>query len=346
MNSFVSCLSRFKIHHILFWLVYYVGWVQVYRGFYENFGDLLLVTLIYALAHASLFYLTQYLFIPRLLKRDKVYMFVLAFVVLMLVITVGMYGAISWIIGPITAFGVDMWPFMGTLALSNIFMTAVLISVKGFLDYLRNVRYQEQKEKQRLESELQYLKSQVNPHFLFNTINSVYVLIKQDPEKASDTLIKLSDLLRTQLYDFGAEKIRIEQEIEYLENYIELERLRKGKKLLFEMKKDNDLNGFYIAPLMLLPFLENCFKHVSSGEAEDRKIRISLKRNQIRFFAEFFNTKDSSGAFKSLAPGGIGLKNIRRRLELLYSGAYTLDINDQPDSFTVNLSLKIDERKN
>ncbi len=336
---------QWKLHHILFWIIYYMGWVQVYKGFYEDLNDLLLVTLVYAIAHAGMYYFTQYLLIPRFFRKKKIAAFVFSFLVLLLVSVVFMFFAIRLILGKemMANFGENPFPILAMFGFSNIFMTAVLLSIKALIDNYRNQRVEEKKEKERLETELQYLRAQVNPHFLFNTINSVYVLIRQDPEKASDTLIKLSDLLRSQLYDFGEEKISIEQELSYLENYIELERMRKGNKLAFELVKGPDLEGFKIAPLMLMPFLENCFKHVSTYNGQNNAIRIKLTRENDHFRAQFYNTKEEMAKKKNLLPGGIGLRNVRRRLDLLYPNAYTLDIKDFPDSFEVTLTLTIDD---
>ncbi|TVQ06941.1 MAG: hypothetical protein EA361_18910 [Bacteroidetes bacterium] len=343
----VKKFNRFlqlKLHHLLFWIVYYIVWVQVYRGFYKNFNDLLLVTLVYAIAHAGMYYCTQYLLIPHFFRKKKIAAFILSFAILLMVSVVFMYFSIRLILGKemLANFGENPYPIMAMFGVSNIFMTAVLLSIKAMIDNYRNQRVEEKKEKERLETELQYLRAQVNPHFLFNTINSVYVLIKQDPDKASDTLIKLSDLLRSQLYEFGEEKISIEQELSYLENYIELERMRKGNKLAFELVKGPGLQGFKIAPLMLMPFLENCFKHVSAYSGQNNAIRVKLTREKDHFRAQFYNTKEEMAEKQNLLPGGIGLRNVRRRLELLYPNAYSLHIKDLPDSFEVTLTLTID----
>ncbi|MFW5687691.1 MAG: sensor histidine kinase [Bacteroidota bacterium] len=344
MKSFTSKFLKYKIHHLLLWAVYYVGWIQVYKGYYENLSDLMLVTLVYGTAHASLYYSSQYVLIPRFWKKGQPLRFIMAFVGFLMGSVLFMYLAIRTILGDIfdQAFGGNHFPWLVFFALSNIFWVSVMLSIKMLIDNYRNQRANERKEKERLESELQYLKAQVNPHFLFNTINSVYVLIGQDPQKASETLIKLSDLLRAQLYDFSGERIPIEQEISYLENYIELEKLRKGKKLVFTFEKDENLINFNIAPLVLVPFLENCFKHISSFTDQNNIIKVTLGRENGSLVAAFFNTRDQYSGMP-VQPGGIGLKNVRRRLELLYPNAHALSISDMPDSYKVTLSLKIDE---
>ncbi len=336
---------KYKLHHVLFWIVYYVGWIQVYKNYYENITDLMQVTLVYGIAHASLYYISQYVLIPKFWRKRQPLRFILAFTGLLLVSVLFMYGTINWILGSMfhDAFDGAVFPWLVFFGTSNLFWVSIMLSVKVLIDNYRGQRANERKEKERLESELQFLKAQVNPHFLFNTINSVYVLIGQDPKKASETLIKLSDLLRAQLYDFGNERIPIEQELSYLENYIELEKLRKGKKLVFEYEKSADMKGFQIAPLLLIPFLENCFKHISSYPDQPNIIRVRLMKDGPQLVADFFNTRDEYAARTAGQPGGIGLKNVRRRLELLYPNAHTLTVNDRPDSYEVSLKLKFDD---
>ena len=346
MKTLGNKLLKYKMHHVLFWIVYYVGWIQVYRNYYENITDLMQVTLVYGIAHASLYYTSQYILIPRFWKKRQPVKFILAFMVLLLVSVVFMYVAIKTILGDLflEAFDGAIFPWFVFFGTSNLFWVTLMLSVKAMIDNFRNQRANERKEKQRLESELQFLKAQVNPHFLFNTINSVYVLIGQDPKKASDTLIKLSDLLRAQLYDFGNEQIPIDQELEYLENYMELEKIRKGKKLTLEYEKDVQLKGFSIAPLLLVPFLENCFKHLSSFNRQPNIIRIRLKKDEKKMKAYFFNTHDGEVSKNTSRPGGIGLKNVRRRLELLYQDAHTLTIHELPESYEVTLTLEINAK--
>lgn len=348
MNNLLRKLAQYKVHHILFWLAYYVLWVNIYRGFYENIVDLMLVTLVYGISHATLYYVNQYLFIPRLLRRKRIVWFAVAFIALLVASILFMYGAISLILGDLffDAFEGAITPWFVFFGTSNLFWVSLMLSVKAMIDNFRNRRANERKERERLETELQYLKAQVNPHFLFNTINSVYVLIGKDPKKASETLIKLSDLLRSQLYDFGSRLITIEQELEYLENYIALEKLRKGSKLDFTFLKNENVKGFSIAPLLLIPFLENSFKYVSSYADKINKIRMEVSFDRGQFRAYFFNTRDEYSVNNPDQPGGIGLKNVKRRLELLYPKAHTLEILDKPDSFQVILTLDTHEAEN
>jgi LytS/YehU family sensor histidine kinase len=205
------------------------------------------------------------------------------------------------------------------------------------VEYFRADRTEAAVRGKRIEAELQYLKAQVNPHFLFNAINSVYFLIKKDPEKASETLIKLSDLLRFQLYDCSSDTIGIDQELVYLENYMALEKLRRGERVTVEYRREGELRGFQLAPLMLIPFLENAFKFVSSHTDRPNIIRVVLSREGEMFRASFFNTYEK---LQRNGVGGIGLKNVTRRLELLYP-KYTLDVRDEHDTYSVTLTIPL-----
>lgn len=193
-------------------------------------------------------------------------------------------------------------------------------------------------ELERLSSELDYLRAQINPHFVFNSINTVYFQIDKKNVTARESLSAFSDLLRYQLYECNGNEIPIEKEILYLQNYIALQRMRKDENYNISFAVGDNLNGFNISPLLLIPFVENAFKHVSH-HAGNNQVRILARRHENNFELSVFNTKES----KVIVNGhtGIGLKNARRRLELLYTNRHKLTIDDSADSYEVNLSLKI-----
>jgi two-component system, LytTR family, sensor kinase len=217
-----------------------------------------------------------------------------------------------------------------------------MLAIKGFFETRKMHRKNELLERERLESELQYLKSQVNPHFLFNAINSVYVLIKINPDLASETLIKLSNLLRSQLYDFSAEKIDIQQEVEYLRNYIELEKIRKGDRLELSFEVGEGLEDFFIAPLVMIPFLENCFKHLSTHTDRPNIVKVKITLQGEFLLAYFYNSTEPKENNQSRKNGGIGLVNIKRRLELLYPKKHWIEINSENESYEVKLKIRLE----
>ncbi|WP_194974910.1 sensor histidine kinase [Aquiflexum lacus] len=340
-----SVFGRYKIHHILFWTAYFVFWVSVYQNMYKDIHQLFWVTGFYTISNAGVYYISQYVLIPQFRGTKLAILFLPGFFVLSALFSLFMKYGIAF------ALSMNLEEFFKASTLqilfvyfsSNVFTGGILLASKGYLENRKTIRQNELREKERIESELNFLKSQVNPHFLFNAINSVYVLIRIDPDKASETLIKLSNLLRSQLYEFTSESIDIQQELEYLENYIELEKIRKGDRLKVVFEKGEGLEDFSIAPLLLIPFLENCFKHLSSHTHQENMVKVKIAFRKGRLSAYFFNTKDDQKKVVDSIQGGIGLKNIRRRLEILYPKRHTLEITDQLDSFEVKLEIKIDE---
>jgi LytS/YehU family sensor histidine kinase len=193
-------------------------------------------------------------------------------------------------------------------------------------------------EVEKLSSELDYLKAQINPHFVFNSINTIYFQIDKQNSHARESLSAFSEMLRYQLYECNGHEIPIEKEIIYLQNYVELQRMRKDENYNISFIVEEDLKGFTISPLLLIPFVENAFKHVSHHPHKNH-VRIAIGKHKNNFEFSVFNTKET----KVITNGhtGIGLKNAKRRLELLYKDRHKLVIDNGTDSYEVNLSLQI-----
>lgn len=184
------------------------------------------------------------------------------------------------------------------------------------------------------------MKSQINPHFLFNSLNSIYFLIDKNNTDARQALHKFSDMLRHQLYGVRDEKIAIEKEIGYLQDYIGLQQLR-NENCEVQMQVEPAVKGLLIEPFLLLPFVENSFKHLSHfSNGRKNEIKISLQKQDGNMDFSILNTTET----KEERPkeGGIGLTNVKRRLELLYPQKHQLQVVEQDGWFVVNLKLKID----
>lgn len=195
-------------------------------------------------------------------------------------------------------------------------------------------------EFEKLNTELEYLKAQINPHFLFNSINTIYFQIDKQNNIARDTLSAFSEMLRYQLYECNGKEIPVEKEINYIRNYVELQRMRKDENYAIRMTVCPDLNGFNIAPLLIIPFIENAFKHVSHF-ATGNEIDINLSRKDDLFLLRVYNTCDHTVG--KISEGGIGLRNVSRRLQLLYNGRHQLTTSFNNGSFEVNLSIRLIE---
>lgn len=210
-------------------------------------------------------------------------------------------------------------------------------SVKLFQQWILDAQLINELEQSKTKAELEQLKNQINPHFLFNMLNNVNVLTKKDPEKASQVVMKLSDLLRYQLYDSTRDKVFLTSEIHFLEDFLNLERIRRDN-FDFLISKEGNLSGVQIPPLLFISFVENAVKHNSDpSDASYVNLFFDVKNNEL-----FFTCINSKPAVKIAGnTGGLGLANIKRRLELLFPSSHTLKIEDNPETYSVILSIKL-----
>jgi len=342
MNSSGSVwekLYKVKAHHVLMWLLYYTFFMVLYKGFYASLWPLFGVTSVYFVFHAPCFYIIAYYLFPKYFYTRQYLKFTISFFSIILAFSAGLSVCLYFLFRGYSKTFADNKLFVSLTAFFSIItIVGILCAIKLIVEKIRGDRAAQRLESERIESELQYLKAQVNPHFLFNAINSVYFLIKKDADAAASTLIKLSDLLRFQLYDCSDEKIAIEKEVEYLSNFVALEKIRKGDKIKVDLIASSELQGFQVAPFMLIPFLENAFKYVSGFSSSENKIIIKLWREENRFHAHFFNTTDN---LVRSEVGGIGHKNVKRRLELIYPNKHQLEILEKPGTYKVMLSLDL-----
>ena len=199
---------------------------------------------------------------------------------------------------------------------------------------------------EKLKAELNYLKAQVHPHFLFNTLNNLYSLTLAGSAAAPGVVLKLSALMRYMVHDCKAEKIPLEQEIQSMASYIELEKIRFDQRLEISFNVHNNIKGPAITPLILLPFIENSFKHGPSGNTEHAWITIDLMMKEKTLFFKVENSKAPAPAGpdpEAPCSNGFGLKNVERRLNLLYPGKYSLEKKDDPEYYAIDLKLDLSE---
>jgi sensor histidine kinase YesM len=211
--------------------------------------------------------------------------------------------------------------------------------LKGFIGWFEDIQRKQENEKIALQNELDALNAQLNPHFLFNTLNNIDSLIHSNTEKASESLVTLSEIMRYMLYDAQKPQVQLQNEITHYRNIIKLQslRLKNPERINFDVQLQNET--IEIAPLLFLPFIENAFKF-ASFDREGTAIEITLKsfENKVVFLcSNHYRTNDPSIKNKT---GGIGLSNLKRRLELLYKGRYTLKIEDENSCFEAQLTLE------
>lgn len=208
--------------------------------------------------------------------------------------------------------------------------------IKLFIGEYEGRQRIEELEKEKLKTELTYLKNQINPHFLFNIHNSIYFLIQENSPLASEAVLKLSEIMRYQLYECDEDWVPLSMELENIKNYIDLEKIRAGDNLQVDYQCDIKSGARVIAPFILITFVENCFKHSSNFPDRMNTINIDVKQDNDWMI---FNAINSVSPGNTYHQDGIGLKNLKRRLELLYARHYSLDIKLQENYFKVNLKL-------
>lgn len=227
--------------------------------------------------------------------------------------------------------------------LVNFFVVGASAIIKIISDWVKHQRERAELQTQTMQSELRFLKSQINPHFLFNTLNNLYALTLKKSDKAPEIVVKLSEMMRYMLYECNEKRVPLEKEVNYIKNYLDLEALRQGKEVEIKFEVQGAVEQQKIAPLMFIPFLENSFKHglnhaISKGFVH---IILLIEDKDILFHIE--NSKPNSIPLtEHPRSGGIGLVNVRRRLNILYPDHHTLSIEDQPNVYIVDLKLELD----
>ncbi|WP_192822369.1 sensor histidine kinase [Rufibacter sp. LB8] len=343
--------KRILLFHCLFWFIDTVK--DIIFGFqYYNFGEMqytwyafykiAAVEIARTLLTASLFYLNAQLLVPRLFEKQRFGVYVagvfglwLAFTPVYYVFEVSLMRYFGWASYDEQVSFVFLFQSLVTSTLMYILLG---IAYRYILDWFKAQEEKKELEKARMGTELAFLRSQINPHFLFNTINDIYALTYQKSDLAPDALLKLSGLLRYMLRESEQTLVPLSKELEYLQDVVELQRIGLKGHAYIDFSQEGDIDQYQIAPLLLIAFVENAFKHgICTNPARPIQIHAELAENQLHF--SVFNHKNTDQKDHT---GGIGLPNVKRRLELLYPQRHTLTIQDEKESFFATLTLQLD----
>ena len=221
-------------------------------------------------------------------------------------------------------------------------MMGMNLGVKLFFKSERDVSELQEAERQNLEAQLAYLRYQVNPHFYMNTLNNIHALVDIDPERAKTTVVELSKMMRYILYDGERNGVSLKREIQFLDNYVRLMRLRYTSSVRIDVEVPETVPDRHIPPLMLIIFVENAFKHgISYSEDSFVEVKVAVNGERLVFCCR--NSKHHNT--ETDAKGGVGLVNVRRRLDLLYGDRYALDVDDSDGEYGVRLELPFFENE-
>lgn len=343
-NDFIFS-SRYRVwRHVVYWIIHTFIWAGIWLllGSPGSYGRELINMAMWLPIFILYGYPMAYWAVPQLLMKGKLLQF------LMLILAWGFAGLYidewyrSFVYIPLQeAMGMkDILP-RGPLAFCYLCLTtsaSVAMIIKFFKYWNKKQRDLLCVQQEKIVAEFQLLKAQVHPHFLFNTLNNIYSFSLENSPKTPGLILKLSNLLSYMLYDCRSAEVRLGKELEIMKNYIELERERYGKRIDISWKVSGDVQDTFIAPLMMLPFLENAFKHGTSEQIEKSwlSVDISVVENQLK--VKIANSKNENVPYSR---HGIGIANIRRRLEFIYPENHELKINDENDFFVVSLMIRL-----
>jgi len=289
---------------------------------------------------AAFFYFNSFVLIPKLLLPGKILPFILSLLACIgIIVLVNILAAYLFQVFS----GHRHHRFYPQIILGPVFFSVVTFalstSFKITSEWFRNEKIKKEMENEKLTSELAFLKSQVNPHFLFNILNNICSLARKKSDDTENAIIKLSQIMRYMLYESKDEKVSLEKEIEYLQNYIELQRMRISEKVNIMFTIEGNPDSLMIEPMLLIPFVENAFKHGISY-LEDCTINILLKIDPAKLLFIVENSIIKKGTDEIHTESGIGLKNVLRRLELLYPAKHEINIEENEMKYRVHLIIR------
>lgn len=335
--------------HLLIWIVFFIFPYLVFPRQDGDFGKLLTRNWLPLVQYAIIFYLNYFILLNRLLFQKK---YVFYFLINCAIIFIFVW--FNWEfrdllinrdlqkLFPLKKMAQPPNNFFIFKDLFSFFIPVIFsIAVKATENWIKAEAEKKEIQNKNLESELQHLRYQLQPHFFFNSLNNIYSLIEVSPTKAQEAVHGLSKLMRYLLYDTSREKVELSQEIDFLKKYIQLMELRQtdktGTTFIFPETKNT---SYYIAPLLFIPMIENAYKHgVSATQASHISFKMTIKDKELVFISENSNfpksDSDKSGS-------GIGLENLKKRLELLYPNKYDLKKGIKDNSYWIMLSIEID----
>lgn len=332
--------------HILFWVSYISFFILQYAVVSENLNVLRTAAglSLTAIIDIGASYFSVYILLQKFLLRQKYAGFVILSIVSVAIFIIAQRSMLYYVNFPL--FYPDspsrmrgFWEFNPFYTFINIYsVVALFAAIKLIKNWFMVQKQKAELESKNKSSEMALLRSQLNPHFLFNTLNNIDSLIFSNQQKASDAIIKLSDILRSVIYE-NEEMVSLQKEVEYIKNYIDLQSLRLKNKDFVEFEHDQACLRKKIAPMLLLPFVENAFKHgFKNTPSPGIVIRLACSNSAITF--EIVNKVNMHIDINKDGTPGVGLKNTRRRLELIYGSDYKLDFDSNDQEFRVRLALK------
>ncbi|MEG1025989.1 MAG: sensor histidine kinase [Flavobacterium sp.] len=351
MNFSTSKLYRIPLqYHILFWLTYFLFNTFRWGIYFNDYGYSFKTNLLGFPIHMTLCYLNILVFMPYLVYRKKYLLYILAVLSSIFIMVIIKFNLTYLLINH------DVWPegpetidklslnYTIDMMIGELYVITFVTAIKITLDFMKEQKRVTDLEKSQLETELLFLKSQISPHFLFNTLNNIYSLSVEKSNKAPKIVLKLSELMRYMLYDTKNTRQSLENEILCIQNYLDLERIRNDDRLVINMSVSGDIHDKEIAPIILLTFIENAFKHgvnKNTGKVVI-DIKFKVKGNFLHFTVSNPQPEITALEDNFNVSSGIGIENVKKRLELGYNkNEYNLSFKKKKNIFVVKLVIKV-----
>ena len=337
-------------HHVIFWLIYFLLNTLRWGNYFDNYEYSFKTTLLGFPIHMILCYLNIFVLMPKFVFKRKYFLYVF-FLILSLISMVFIKFNLTYFL-----ISTDIWPegpavihdvtfsYSIDMMIGELYVITFVTAIKVTMDSLKEQKRVTVLEKTQLETELLFLRSQISPHFFFNTLNNIYSLSIEKSDKTPKLILRLSELMRYLLYETKSKRQSLEKEIICIQNYLDLEQIRYGDLLNINTQIRGNITDKKIAPMLLLSFIENAFKHGANKTNGDVKIDIDFKivENFLYFTISNPLAETTNKIFDTKNSSGIGLKNVKKRLELGYQpNDYSLVIDSTNKLFVVKLKIKV-----
>ena len=339
--------TKFRIplkYHLIFWLSYFSLNLIRWGSYFDDYWYSLKSNLVEFPLHIVLTYFTIYFLVPKFILTKRYawffFLFICALSALYVTRTGFNYLLVSKNIWPEAEGVQNAFQFNHILAviLGEVYVVAFVGAIKLTVEWISEKQKADTLKKLQLRTELNFLKSQIQPHFFFNTLNNLYALTLEKSEIAPSVVLKLSDIMQYVLYDVKEPLIYLSTEIKYIQNYLDLEKMRHGENMNVTINIKGDISGIKIPPLLFLPFIENCFKH---GAQEDNLLKVTIGFKIKENKKLIFTTENNFVANAPTKNHGIGNRNVLRRLELLFNKSFELKSKIDKDKYKVKMCIPL-----
>lgn len=342
-------LRHTVVQHVIFWGLYFLFNVIRWGLYFDDFEYSFQSNLVEFSIHLIIVYFNLNFLIPRFFP-DKLLRYVTSLLLANLVVssarillTYQLVTTEIWKEASVSGLGLFDPNYFIAVYIGEIYVVGFTMAIKLGIDYVSSINKRRELENKKMEAELSFLRSQIQPHFFFNTLNNLYSLSLRKDRKAPEMILKLSELMSYVIYEGKSRYVSLKQEIKHIQDYVDLEKLRYMDKLEVTMEITGNVEKYSMPPLILVPFVENCFKH---GNTNSDKIPILIKIDVKDDRLEYVVKNEPGDRKKNNVPrkdlrSGIGLKNAKRRLHLLFHDDYSLNVDQGKKTFTITLSMPL-----